>query len=454
MKNILSISRRAATTVGLALAMTAATAAAQQDTRQITFDEAVSIARQQSTALDRARNQVSLAELSVSDAKMQFVPSLQLSTGGSQDFGRTFSTDEGQILDGNNQSLSARISSSVTLFDGFGNVANLREAQYQMSAAELDGQRAEQTVLFSVISGYISLIEAREQVSVAEENLAFQEAREGEIQVLVDGGTRAIADLYQQQAQVASARVTLVDARRAAALSEVDLVQVLRLDPADSYDFVAPPIPDVIEGGDDPDVENLLTRAFDNRLDLAGSEADRDAAQSAVRAAKASYWPSVSLAASYGSSYTSATPLSVASQFDSRQSGTLSLAVSIPLFDGLQSRRQTERARIQEYDAQLAVEDVRQEVALEVRRAALDREAAVERLSAAQAQVEAAGAALDAVRVRYDSGAATIFEVSQSQADYVSASSSLVSARYTLVFQDELLDYYVGELGPDAEIGQ
>ncbi len=447
------------TGVLLALAFTAAAGDAQQTASNtdalatITFGEAVATALRQSSAIERARNQVLLSGLDVSDATMQFVPDLRLSLGGDQDFGRTFNTDQGQILDSNTQGLSARLSSSVTLFDGFSNTATLRQARLQESAAVLDASRVEQTVVFSVISGYIGMIEAREQVRVAEENLAFQRAREQEVQALVDGGAQPIADLYQQQAEVASAQAALVDARGTTALAEVDLVQILRLDPTERYEFVAPPVTESPSIETDLHIRDLLERAFATRPDLTGLQTESEAAVSGVSAAKASYWPSIGLSASYGSSYTSAAALSLSDQFDQRRSGSLSLSFSIPLFDGLQTGRATQRARIHEDEAVLALDDLRQEIAVEVRRVVQDREAAVERLAAAAAQVEAAQRALDAIRERYASGLATVFEVNQSQASQVSASSALVSARYSLLFQDELLDYYVGDLDPEERLG-
>jgi outer membrane protein len=101
-------------------------------------------------------------------------------------------------------------------------------------------------------------------------------------------------------------------------------------------------------------------------------------------------------------------------------------------------------------NAQLALEDQRQQVALEVRRAVLDRTSAVARLEAADAQVEAAQQALTATEARYDAGVATLFEVSQARASFVDAASAQVRARYTLVFQDRVLDYYTGTMNAGA----
>jgi outer membrane protein len=108
-----------------------------------------------------------------------------------------------------------------------------------------------------------------------------------------------------------------------------------------------------------------------------------------------------------------------------------------------------QRARIQEENARIELEKQRQQVALEIRRAHLDHQAAQEQLKAARAQKEAADQAVTAVQERYRVGASTLVELTQARAAQVQAASALVNARYTLVFQNALMDYYTGELDPE-----
>ena len=105
-------------------------------------------------------------------------------------------------------------------------------------------------------------------------------------------------------------------------------------------------------------------------------------------------------------------------------------------------------AEIQQQNAEIALDDVRQQVGLQVRRASLDYTSAQAQLEAAQAQVRAADLALQTAQERYRAGAATLVEVTQARATDVQAASALVSARYNLLFQGKLLDYYVGDLDP------
>jgi outer membrane protein len=433
--------------VGVALLAIAVwpSAGSAQERQRITFEDAVRIALRQSSLVARSDNARAIDELAVTDAQMRFVPEVRFATSGTQSYGgSTAAATSGQ-------SVNAQLSSSVVLFDGLSNVANLRGARLEQEAGVSDGERTRQDVVFSVIAAFLALIEAGEQVTVASENLAAQEARERDVRVLVDRGSRPIADLYQQQSSVASARSTLVEARRARDLANIEIVGVLRLDPLVEHDFEAPQLSDAVAAAE-LDAAALTQQALAQRADLTALGTRIAAAQQSVRAVSGGRWPTVSLSAGYGAAYSSNAVAGFADQFDTSRSGSLNLSVSIPVFDGLSTQRAMERANVETDNARIALQDMRQQVSLEVRRAVLDRASAQAQLEASQARVAASRQALQATERRYDAGVATLFEVTQARADFVDASSDEVTARYTLLFQDRVLDYYTGELDPSVTL--
>ncbi len=422
--------------------------------RTITFSEAIAIALEQNTTLRRTENETALDRIGARQAALNFLPDLRMSVSGSRRYqwwsdDVTDSSGSGSSSSG---SLSAGLSSGLTLFDGLANVAELREARLKEEAGRKELDRARQTVVFQVLTGYLAMIEAQEQQRVREENLSAQEDQEREVQAQVDGGTRPISDLYQQQANVAAARLALVEARQTYEMSCIDLVQLLQLDPKGTYVFEVPPLPEAELQAPEPDLVTLLDRALVGRPDLDAATIREEAAGQRVRMARAGYWPSLSLSAGYGVSYSDASSGDVWDQFEDRQSGSLGLSLSLPLFDRLTTRHQVEQARINTANARLTCADLRQEVALQVRRAVLDVTAAREQLRAADAGERAARQALAANEERYAAGASTLFEVSQSRADWVAAASERVRARYNLLWQERVLEYYVGTLDPAGRL--
>jgi outer membrane protein len=419
------------------------------EARIITFDEAVRIALEQNTTVRQAENAAKLGAVDVRQARGRFLPDLALTTRGGQSFGRTFNQEEGRIINETTDTLNVGVSSGVTVFDGFANTASVREARFDAAASDLDLERTRETIVFTVAANFLELVQQQEQLRVQRENLTAQSALERQISSYVDAGARTIADLYQQQANVASARLAVVQGERAAQLAEVDLMETLQLDPAGAYQFEAAPGDASVQ--DAPALEAMLASAYAQRADLKAEERRVAAAEQGMTIARSGRWPTVALTAGYGTSYTSASDFGIGDQFDQRRGGSVSLGFTIPLFDRGATSASIRRAEIEADNARLAFESRRHEVGLDVRRAHLDYAAAREQLSAADAQLRAAQLALQAVEERYAAGAATLVELSQIRATHVEAASAQVTARSNLLFQKTLAAYYTGELDtPDA----
>ena len=60
--------------------------------------------------------------------------------------------------------------------------------------------------------------------------------------------------------------------------------------------------------------------------------------------------------------------------------------------------------------------------------------------------LRAANLSLEAAEQRYRVGAGTLTEVTQARASQASAQAALINARYNLLYQIRVLDYYTGAL--------
>lgn len=438
-----ALPRRLAAAALLALLSPLASRVVAQDVRTITYADALQLAVQRNVEYRQAQAAAASDAVAVAQAKRNLLPDLRFNTQGTQNYGRNFNQNDGQIVNQSTQSMNAGVSSSLTVFDGLRNLANIRQAQSTLSASEQDATRSKQTALYTVASNYVALTAQRDQLVVREQALAAQQELESQIQAYVDAGTRSIADLYAQQAAVASANLDLVQARRAVELARLDLMRTLQLDAAGSYDFPAPPLSEV---GPVPPLDSLIAQALANRPDLAAQGDRLDAAEASVRAASGARLPSVSLSLGYNTSFSSVSPFNFADQFDQRRGGSIAVGVSLPLFDRGSANASTQQASIQADNARLLLERQRLDVGLDVRKAWLDLGAARETLVAAEAQQRAAEQALVASRERYQAGAATLVELTQARSTQVAAATALVAAKYAVVLQGTVVKYAVGEM--------
>lgn len=431
----------------LALCSPAAGRAQTAPARQvITYSDALRLAQQRNLALRQAENGVASDAVSVRQARSQLLPDVRFTTQGSQSYGRNFNQNDGAIVNTSAQTMNAGVSSNLTLFDGLKNVSNIRAAQANQTASEQSAGRARQTAVFTVASNFVAIVTQQEQLRVREEALAAAVEQETLVKAFVDAGKRPISDLYTQQATVASARLDVTTARRALELARIDVMATLQLDPTGEYDFVTPELPAQSTTAAAPSLDSLITLAAKQRSDLTALASRLDAADATVRAAAATRWPTLSLSLGYNTSFSSVSAFSFADQLDQRRGGSVALGISVPVFDRFTTSNSAQQARIQADNARLALESQRREVGLQVRRAWLDLTSAREQLAAAEAQVRAADQALTTSRERYNAGAATLVELAQARAVQVQAASALVNARYNLVLQGTVIDYYTGAL--------
>jgi len=267
-----------------------------QQIQRITFEEALRLALRRNLAIQQAANERERSEVGLASARSNFLPDLNLSVGASRDYGRNFVLDEGRLVNQITHYFNSSISANLNLFNGFRDLNSVAQARFQVAASELNYARQRETVLFNVASTFLSLIEAQEQVRIQEENLAAQQALLDQIEAFVQVGSRPVADLYQQQAQVASAELELINARRNQQLQEANLIQLLQLDPFGTYAFVIPKVDTQALGTQTYEVQTLLQAALERRSDLQALEKQIQAAEYSVRVARSTYWPTISLA--------------------------------------------------------------------------------------------------------------------------------------------------------------
>jgi outer membrane protein len=408
----------------------------------ITLADAIRIALDRNGTVRFARNATVLDSLSVRQARNASRPTLGASSSASQD------VLNGSQAGANGRSVTAGLSSGITLYNGGQNRNILRQAELSQRAGVAELGRTQQTVVFVVASGFLALITQQEQLRVQRENLVAQEQELAQLERFLRAGLRPIGDIYQQQAAVASTRLAVVNARRAAERAKVDLIEELVLDPRLDYDFVPPAAG---RAGTAPafDLDSLITIALARRADVRSQQLRVQAAEQEIAIAEGGRRPTVTASGGYNVGYASTGDGGFVSQLDRRRGGSVGVGVSLPLLDRGAVSIARQRARVSLENELLVLRDQEQGVALEVRRAFLDYTAAQEQLVASLAQQRAAALSLEAAQARYRVGLATLVEVTLARASLVEAQSAVVSARSSLVFQQALMSYYTGVLDPD-----
>lgn len=453
--------------IAVLVASSSTSNAEARQVQEISFDQAVSIAMENSVVIKRGANNVLSQEASVRSAQANFLPNLNASTGGSRRMGLGFDQSTFERTSTATNSFNLGISSSLNLFNGFRDVATLEQAEKSLEALEYGFQRTEQTVVFNVITNFLVVIQAEEDIKIRQDDVAAQQQLLDQIQEFVNAGSRPISDLYTQQATMANSESQLLSAENNWANSKTRLIQVLQLDPLSEYSFVSID-PETVSLAVTPYNEtNLINSAFENRADLRAQESSIEAMAQGIRVAKGGYYPSLNFSAGANSNWSSAarskigempdgspifdtTPFS--DQISDNRSGSFSLSMQIPLFNRLNVKTGVQRQRITYDNAVLSLVDLRQSVALDVRQAYNNYQTAVKTLDVTDAGLRSAEQALAVEQERYNVGASTLVDLTVSQSRYTQASSQRIQALFNFYFQQRLIEFYQGTLYPAGDL--
>ena len=281
------------------------------------LDRLVDQALLANTDLLAATARVEQADAQLSQAGSALFPNLGLGAGGSRSgvFGER----------GGSESYNASVSASYEL-DLWGQLRNSRDvARASLLASQFSRDTVQLTVIASVVNTYLQVLYLQDNLALSEENLALAQQVLDVVQAKVENGAVSPQDLAQQKtvvanvkAQLPSLRHQLRQSRYALAVLVGEMPQAFQVAGGTLSNLQLPEI----QAG-------LPDQVLAQRPDIAQAQASLMAADYSVAAARADYWPSITLTGSGG--YASS---ALSSLFNGDAVYSLGVSLAQTLFDG------------------------------------------------------------------------------------------------------------------------
>ena len=427
------------------------------DIRIITIDDAIAIALENNYALKQAKNELDLADDLIFSEKADFLPSVSASMNGSRTTGQQFIFDrfsEGfdPFVDISSQSISGGMNASINLFTGFTNILTLKSSQSNKESREQQYERAKESVIFNTATRYLQVLLDKELLAIAKQNLETSTTQLEQVQAQVELGARPMVDLFNQEAQVANDELVVTQRENTQSLNSLLLIRQLEIDPLGTYDFVVPDLTLNDLPWVDLNLKTLVDEALSIRSDILSAEASILSLRYQTQVTKNSLLPTLRASASVSSRYSdqysiAGSEVSFSDQFfDQQVNRSLGLSFSVPLFNNWNRMYSIQSSQVQLKNAELNLDNSKMQVIQEVTQAYNDYSSYVKQLDASEKSLVASERAFQTQQERYNLGASTLIELTQAQSAFVSAQSSYTQALYNLIFQEKLVDFYLGKL--------
>jgi outer membrane protein len=416
--------------------------------KTITLRDAIETALKANIDLMQATNLVEAKELSVKRSRTDFLPDLRLSMGTSRSYSKQYNDVSRSFEGAQSYGMNLSVSSGVTLFSGFERLASLRQSQLELEAERKSLTRSREQIIFETVQQFVIVVLDGDLIKVNEENLEAQRRQLAQIEAFTTSGRRPVVDLYQQQASVAEAESRLLVARRDYGVDKYGLLQILAIDPGAERDIVVPDIDNISTGVSGLVRDEAVEEGSGRRADLAAQRLQVEAARKQITASRSGYWPSVSLSASAGTSYRNTGGYDFNDQFyNNNPSGSISLSLSVPIFDRLATHYSVSQAKVSLGQAQLGAERLELQVKVDIKQALEDYATATKAVEVAEAQLKYSAQALRNMEERYKVNASTLVELMQARASNLQSSYDLINARYGRLVKGLAVLYYSGTIG-------
>ncbi len=424
-----------------ALLFAAPLQAQQPVVRAVTLPEAIKLSEQTQPSIISAEGTITTDQAAIRARIGSFLPSLRFSSSGSRSFSQGPSRLEptsGQIISGNrtSQSVSLNASSSLTLFDGFQRNHQLSAARANATAADAGLVNARAQNALTVTTSYYAVLSDEAQLTVDSTSLTSAQEQLQVAAAKLQAGAAARSDSLSALVTMLNARQTLVGHLSKLIQDEAALGHLVGVDGLvaavddSSYYQEAGAI----------DTAAIRTEALSASPSMQSAQANLSAARASLSASKGTYFPTLSLSLGMGYSGNQAD-----SNYTLRQSRSLGLSLSWPIFDNFSREQQIATSQVSVDNAEATLADQRRAVMTSVTQQFAALSSAQQQIDVARTAVEAARENLRVVQARYQVGsAATIVDVDQAQQSLTTALNSEITARFAYLTAKAQLEALIG----------
>lgn len=409
------------------------------------LNRCISYALDNSIQVSKVKLDVLSSQSNLTRAKASRLPSLSASVAQNVSNSKYFSTPTADGEWDMSASTSASLSSSLTLYNG-GNInASIKQSALNVELAELNVDISKNSIVLLVTQGYLNALYSNESLSYAKEVLASSEKQLTRAMELHRAGSMTKSDLAQIEAQYANDTYSLVVAQSSLVTSITELKQLLEIPVTDTFSVAFPEVEVQREFIQVPSKHEAFATALSIMPEIKGVEKSKAIASLDLDKAKSGYLPSLTLNASYATNYSDASSGSFGTQLTNNQNQRVGLTLSIPIFSKYQTKNAVEISRISIDRANLTAQETQKNLLQKVETVYQNVISGKSRYDAAVQQNLSAAESYRLSEEQFNLGMINTVELLKAKTQLLSAQKDLVQAKYSLILNKKILDFYMGQ---------
>ncbi len=427
----------------------AATASAQQ---AWTLQDCLDYAIEHNIQVQKNRISEERGEVTLWQDKGALFPSLTFNTNhnvGYRPFTEVISIVQGDQVTSTRSNVTYQgsygLNANVTLWNGGINYKNIKAQELQNRISALTTEQSELTIQEQIAQLYVQIMYTKEAEKVNEQLLSTAQSQYDRGVEMMKQGQMARADVVQLEAQLSSAKFSVVNSRTQLANYKRQLKALLELDLNTTFD-VAGNIP-----SDEqvlalvPSAQEAYAKALETRPEIKSAELSIEAADMQLNIAKRGYLPTIGASASLGSSHSTSSKNGWGEQMKTNLNMSAGINLSVPIFDGRRNASNVKTAKLQQLNSKLDLQDRRNALSSTIEQYWLNAYNGQQNYIAAKSRVKSQEASYELLNEQFQHGLKNTVDVLQGRDNVISAEQDMLQSKYMALLNMQLLKFYTGE---------
>lgn len=448
-----------------------------QSLEKISLEESIEIALKNNINLKRSHLQAETAALNFKGKRSEVLPNLNGRYNYGVNNGRSIDPFTNDYIDQKLDFSNASLILDAQIFNGFKLKNSIQRDRFNMKAAEAEMEAERQQLILDVTLAYFQVLNNQDLLELTQLRLKSTRQQSDRLKVLYEQGVGNPADYTDINGQVNNDESSVIAASNSIYQSKLELAQLLNIN-SEIY---------LEEFQVYPELEKYSLSAvetyeasLENLSTFEAKQLRIQAAKKDVAVSRSLFSPNISFFAQLNTNFSSAARLfnetgtqivetgqfitvdevnypvrtnesqfseeeiSYSDQFENNLNSVIGVAIDIPVFNGFRAKRKVQLKKIQLEDAELELDNTKNQFLQAIKKAHNNMEAAYENYFILQDQVDAYEQSYEVNEIRFTNGVSNIVEYIISKNNLDRAKINQANAKYEYLIRVKVLEYYKG----------
>lgn len=443
-----------------------------------TLEECIKYALDNNLQIKRQEIQSQVSNNSFQQSKYQILPNLNGSASHGWTFGHYTNQITNEVYTSTVMSDNFGLQSSITLFSGFQILNTIQQNKYLMEKSLQDYEKAKNDICLQIATSFLQILFCQEALNIAQSQLDVTTLQLDKTARLVEVGNKAKGDLLQIQAQEATEKYNVVNAKNNLKIANLTLAQLLELKNAEDFSITLPDSVPINYNNVLTPVDDIYKEAEAKLPNIKSAEYDLKSSEKGLDVARGSLFPKLTLTGSIGTGYSDVNkrtdsisyinktigyvngdqsmPVTTVypnpylgsypffSQFRDNNYKAIGLNLTVPIFNGFQAQYYIKNSKLKVKDSEYSLEQSKKSLYAEIQKAHTDAIAALERYNSANEAVLSNEESFKYTQQKFDVGLVSSVDFNVAKNNLTKAKSDQIQAKYEYLFKIKVLDFYRG----------